>query len=69
MLLIRPVAERFHETGDVSVLPSRDEAFGGDDGTVAHGGRSHVILSWAVVVLLLGYGVVMTLLTALRLFT
>ena len=68
-LLIRPVAQRFHENGDVQVLPSRTDAIGGDDGTVAHGGASRVFLSWAVVLLLLGYGVVMTLLTALRLFT
>ena len=68
-LLIRPVADRFHETGAVQVLPAREDSLGGDDGTVAHGGAGRVFLSWAVVLLLLGYGVVMTVLTAARLFT
>ncbi|MBM6544833.1 OFA family MFS transporter [Janibacter sp. YIM B02568] len=68
-LLIRPVADRYHEKGDVQVLPSADEALHGDGGTVAHGGSSRVILSWAVVVALLAYGVIMTLITAARLFT
>lgn len=67
-LLIRPVAARFHEKGDVQVLPSAEEAFHGDDGTVAHGGSSRVFLSWAVVIALLAYGVVMTAITALQLF-
>ena len=67
-LLIRPVADRFHEKGDVQVLPSQEESFHGDDGTVAHGGRSRVILSWTVVIALLAYGVIQTLITALKLF-
>lgn len=67
-LLVRPVAERFHESGDVQVLPSEDEAVAGGEGVGASGGAVRVVLSWAVVLGLLGYGVVMTLITALRLF-
>ena len=67
-LLVRPVAERFHESGDVQVLPSEDEAVSGGEGVGTSGGAVRVVLSWAVVLGLLGYGVVMTLITALRLF-
>ncbi|WP_226346563.1 OFA family MFS transporter [Agilicoccus flavus] len=68
-LLIRPVAERFHEQG--THTPGAPEAvLAGEDerGTRAGGGLSRVVLSWALVLALLAYGVFMTLTTALRLF-
>lgn len=68
-LLVRPVADRFHEQGDVHVLPSAAEAVGAATGEVAGRGTLRVVLSWAVVLALLTYGVVMTLSTALKLFT
>lgn len=68
-LLVRPVADRFHEQGDVRVLPSAAEAVGAATGEVAGRGTLRVVLSWAVVLALLTYGVVMTLSTALKLFT
>ena len=68
-LLVRPVADRFHEQGDVHVLPSAAEAVDAATGKVAGRGTLRVVLSWAVVMALLTYGVVMTLSTALKLFT
>lgn len=68
-LLVRPVADRFHEQGDVHVLPSADEAVGAATGKVAGRGTTRVVLSWAVVLAMLTYGVLMTLSTALKLFT
>ena len=51
------------------VLPSAAEAVGAATGKVAGRGTLRVVLSWAVVMALLTYGVVMTLSTALKLFT
>ena len=65
--LVRPVAERFHEKGDIQVLPSAEGAAEAT-GEVADASTVRVVFSWAVVSILLGYGVVMTLSTALDLF-
>jgi len=68
-LLIRPVAERFHESPEAvaaaapSVEPAEESAAGG-----AAGGAARVYVSWGLVTVLLGYGVYQTLTTAANLF-
>lgn len=68
-LLVRPVSSRHHEQGDVQVLPTASEAAHdtATGGAVAVSSTTRVVLSWAVVSLMLAYGVVMTLSTALNL--
>ncbi len=67
-LLVRPVADRHHLRGEAkSPLTAGLET----DQTVTNNalpGRPRVVLSWAVIVVLLTYGVVQTLLTAAKLF-
>jgi MFS family permease len=67
--LIRPVAERFHEQGDVtSPVTAEVERFEelSDDGDVP--GQSRLVVSWLLIVVMLGYGVYETLSTAVKLF-
>jgi MFS family permease len=71
-LLIRPVAERFHEKQTAAAEgPEHDEATletlapSSGRGSSSQG---RLLLSWLLVVLLLGYGVVETLTTAAKLF-
>ena len=71
-LLIRPVAQRFHEKQTAAADgPERDEetletlAPSSSRGSSS---RGRLVLSWLLVVLLLGYGVVQTLTTAAKLF-
>jgi len=76
-LLIRPVAERFHEPG---AAPAPAESAGPAEAggpeaapaVPAGGARARtplLVVSWAVVGVLLGYGVLRILLTAAQLFT
>ncbi len=68
-LLIRPVADRFHESPEAvaaaaaSVEPAEEGGAGG-----ASGGAVRVYVSWGLVTVLLGYGVYQTLTTAAKLF-
>ena len=73
-LLVRPVAAKFHEdmsAHDAEVAgrargrarPRTDESGSGGNSTV------RLVLSWAVVELLLAYGVFQTVTTALKLFS
>ena len=68
-LLIRPVADRFHESGDVS-SPVTGEF--DDEREVAAAdaapGQARLVVSWLLILLLLGYGVYETLTTAANLF-
>ncbi len=66
-LLVRPVADRFHETGDVTspVAAGIDPA---EATSNVLPGRARVVASWGLIVLLLVYGVVQTLITASKLF-
>jgi MFS family permease len=61
--LVRPVADRFHETGDVTspVAAGIDPAA---PGSAVRPGRLRVVLSWGLIAALLSYGVVQTLITA-----
>jgi MFS family permease len=72
-LLIRPVAERFHEEhtraaegpADSEVVSAEAPSAAPSGSTSGQQGR--LVLSWALVVLLLGYGVEQTLTTAAKL--
>jgi MFS family permease len=72
-LLIRPVAERFHEEHTRAAEGPADSAVNdaGTPSAVPSAGTSlqqgRLVLSWALVVLLLGYGVEQTLTTAAKL--
>ena len=73
-LLIRPVAERFHEEHTRAAEgPADSEVAGAGAPSEAQSGstsgqQGRLVLSWALVVLLLGYGVEQTLTTAAKLF-
>lgn len=80
-LLVRPVAERFHEAGTTdapagAAAPSSAPAGGSAAGTAttsataapARAAGLRVALSWTLVAVLLGYGVVQTLTNAAKLF-
>ncbi|WP_457206153.1 OFA family MFS transporter [Nocardioides sp. P5_C9_2] len=74
-LLVRPVAAKFHEDmsahdADAAAEVEREVARTEEDNT-GSGGNSTVrlVLSWAVVGLLLAYGVFQTVTTALKLFS
>ena len=73
-LLIRPVAERFHEEHTRAAEgPADSEVLGAEAPSEAPSGstsgqQGRLVLSWALVVLLLGYGVEQTLTTAAKLF-
>ena len=72
-LLVKPIAEKFHEPEDVvkarmAELNGKTEERGvatADDKP----GMVRLVLSWAVVSLMLAYGVIMTAIAASRLFT
>jgi len=68
-LLIRPVADRFHESPEAvaAATPSVEPAEKGDAGG-ASGGAVRVYVSWGLVTVLLGYGVYQTVTTAAKLF-
>jgi MFS family permease len=71
-LLVRPVAARFHEdpSGRQDAVAAEREAASETEETTGSGGTStaRLVLSWAVVSLLLAYGVYQTASTALKLF-
>ncbi|HEY1134576.1 MAG TPA: MFS transporter [Nocardioides sp.] len=71
-LLVRPVAERFHEPGAIDTPPAEEPtaaaAPAGAGAVPVDRAATRVLLSWALVVVLLGYGVVQTLTTAAKLF-
>ena len=71
-LLVRPVAQRFHEKQTAAAEgPERDEATLETMAPSSGRGSSsqgRLVLSWLLVVVLLGYGVVQTLTTAAKLF-
>ncbi len=68
-LLIRPVAARFHESA-ASVAAGAPDA---PDETVEGAGHvpgpARVFVSWALIIVLLSYGVIQTLVTAAKLFS
>ena len=66
-LLVRPVADRFHEQGEVT-SPVAAGIDPGEATSNALPGRSRVVASWGLIALLLTYGVVQTLITASKLF-
>ena len=72
-LLVRPVAAKFHEdmSGHKAGVEAEREASLAEEDTTGSGGTSTVrlVLSWAVVGILLAYGVFQTLTTALKLFS
>jgi MFS family permease len=74
-LLVRPVAARFHERRDATGAAVKDDGVqvdhsGGDLRTVPAGQATvRLVLAWTLVAVLLGYGVVQTVITAARLFT
>ncbi|MFX0539582.1 OFA family MFS transporter [Ornithinimicrobium sp. Y1847] len=68
-LLVRPVSDRFHEPAHAPTTTGDSFTAGEGEGTQAHGGRLRVLLSWGLALGLLGYGVILTLITAVRLFT
>jgi MFS family permease len=73
-LLIRPVAERFHEQHTKAAEgPADEDVMAAEAPSTATGGtasrqQGRLVLSWALVVLLLAYGVEQTLTTAAKLF-
>ena len=73
-LLVRPVADRFHESADVvEAAAAKDrEAVEEVEASSAGGGASaspvRVYLSWGLMIALLAYGVIQTLITASKLF-
>jgi len=68
-LLIRPVAERFHESEEAveAAAPTVDPEDVPSD-AAATGGSVRVLLSWGLVSALLAYGVILTITTAAKLF-
>lgn len=71
-LLVRPVAARFHEdmTAHKADAAAEREAVDDQDTTDEPGtSTARLVLSWAVVSILLAYGVFQTLTTALKLFS
>lgn len=68
-LLVRPVDDRFHEPVDHAAAEKFDFAAGETEGSIARGGTTRVVLSWGLASALLVYGVLMTVITAARLFT
>jgi len=71
-LLVRPVAQRFHETaGAAGQLADPVNGTAKDDrpATTHVPGQARLLVSWALIAVLLGYGVVQTLVTAVKLFT
>lgn len=68
-LLVRPVDDRFHEPVDHAATEKFDFAAGETEGSIARGGTTRVVLSWGLASALLVYGVLMTVITAARLFT
>ncbi|GLU48459.1 OFA family MFS transporter [Nocardiopsis ansamitocini] len=69
-LLVRPVAERFHEAGRPSAAPGGAPEAGEGKSTADPQGRTlWLVLSWTVVSVLLGYGVFRIIVTAAQLFT
>lgn len=69
-LLVRPLASKFHEAED-SAAAATPDAGQGDVAVVAGAapGQTRLVVSWALIVVLLGYGVIQTLVTAVKLFT
>jgi MFS family permease len=69
-LLVRPVAAKFHEdtTSRTDAAHAEHEADSPESGT-GGGSAARLVLSWAVVSLLLAYGVFQTASTALKLFS
>ncbi len=73
-LLVRPVAAKFHEdmSAHESKVESDREAGEAQEAAAGTGGGSstvRLVLSWAVVGILLAYGVFQTITTALKLFS
>lgn len=72
-LLVRPVAARFHEdlTAHKADVEAEREASLAEEESGGSGGTStaRLVLSWAVVSILLAYGVFQTVTTALKLFS
>ena len=74
-LLVRPVAAKFQERRDATGAAVKDDgvqiAHDGSDTRTAQAGQAKVrlVVAWAVIAVLLGYGVIQTVITAARLFT
>ncbi len=69
-LLIRPVHERFHESGDVATkdpLAGAATDHSADSTSRALPSRARVAVSWLLIVVLLGYGIYETATTAVKL--
>ncbi|GAA2006902.1 OFA family MFS transporter [Nakamurella flavida] len=73
-LLVRPVAAKFQERRDATGAAVKDDGVQVD--THDHDTRTEVgqakvrlVLAWAVIVVLLGYGVIQTVITAAKLFS
>ncbi len=64
-LLIRPVAARFHASADTKAASPAAVDVAGRTGAP---GTARLVVSWALIVVLLGYGVEQTLTTAVKLF-
>ncbi|MEJ7690340.1 MAG: OFA family MFS transporter [Nocardioidaceae bacterium] len=71
-LLIRPVAERFHASADAAtkdpVAGAVDEARPDESSSNALPSTARVVVSWLLIVVLLGYGIYETATTAAKLF-
>ncbi|PRY52921.1 MFS transporter [Knoellia remsis] len=73
-LLIRPVADRFHEPKDVvAAQASKDKEFAAEaeaaEATHSSSSTVRVVFSWGLAIALLAYGVFQTLTTAAKLFS
>ena len=67
-LLIRPVAERFTETGDLTSASAGPASAAAPTGDRQPPGSIRLVVSWALVVILLAYGIIQTAITAAQLF-
>jgi hypothetical protein len=72
-LLVRPVAARFHEdmsTHKAELEADREASLAQEEAAGSSGTSTvRLVLSWAVVSILLAYGVFQTVTTALKLFS
>ena len=66
-LLVRPVADRFHESDDV-VEAAKPAPVDDGEGSLAAAGTARVVALWAVIAVILAYGVIQTVTTAAKLF-
>jgi len=67
-LLVRPVAARFHEPEGRTAADAPDAPADLAATTTHVPGPARLVMSWALIVVLLGYGISQTLVTAARLF-